>query len=164
MGSVGGHRFSPGSDLAKGRFVKRIFQGLMLACLLAGPATAQDVSPRLAQLHDSLRLTADQEGPWRDYVAAIAPDPQALARHRATRQLLPQVPTPRRVALIDAAMAADSADLHRQGVAVLAFYDHLSPDQQRTFDRAPAPSVNDRQSGESHGAGSSGRLVMPPTP
>jgi hypothetical protein len=115
-------------------------------------------------MHDTLHLTADQEGPWRDYVAAITPSPQGQARHRATSQLLPQLPTPRRIALIEATVAADNADLHRQGLAVMAFYDRLSPDQQRAFDRASLPATADRSQPDPQGSAPSGRLSMPPQP
>ncbi len=161
IGRRSGHG-PPGS--VKGSSVRRFLSSLCLSLLLTGPVLAQDTSPRLAQLHDSLHLTADQEGPWRDYVAATAPSPQALARHRATTQLLPQLPTPRRVALIEATMTADNADLHRQGLAVIAFYDRLSPDQQRAFDRATVPEAGDRSSSEPQRGSTGGRLNMPPPP
>ena len=134
--------------------------GICFGLALATSAAAQEQSAKLGQLHDALRLTAEQEGPWRDYVSAISPNPQAKARRRATAQLLPQLPTPRRIALIEAAMAQDSADFHRQGEAVKTLYDHLSPDQQRTFDRQTAAS------GEASGGGDDGgqRPLRTPPP
>ncbi|HEX5262586.1 MAG TPA: Spy/CpxP family protein refolding chaperone, partial [Phenylobacterium sp.] len=98
------------------------------------------------RLHDDLRLNDSQETAWRDYTIAMAPDPQTLARHRATTELLPLVPTPRRVALIEATMAQDAVDFRRQGAAVNAFYARLNPEQQRIFDRDTLPSgVETRQ-------------------
>ena len=47
---------------------------------------------------------------------------------------------PRRVALIDATMEQDLADLRRQGAAVITFYNHLTPDQQSIFDRQTVPA------------------------
>jgi hypothetical protein len=99
-----------------------------------------DINAKLIRLHEDLRLSANQEPAWHDYAAAVAPDPQTLARHRATTQLLPQVPTPRRIALIEATMAQDAVDFRRQGVAVNAFYGQLSAEQQRIFDRDTLPS------------------------
>ncbi len=107
--------------------------------------TEQAVSPDLIRLHDDLRLSESQEAAWRDYTRAIAPSRDAEARHRATTELLPLVPTPRRIALIDATMAQDEADFRRQGVAVNAFYDKLTPEQQRTFDRDSLPSEDDQK-------------------
>ncbi|HEY8003798.1 MAG TPA: hypothetical protein VIE16_06185, partial [Phenylobacterium sp.] len=72
---------------------------------VGGAARAQQaVNADLIRLHDDLKLTDSQEAAWRDYTTAIAANPQAAARHRATTELLPTVPTPRRIALIEATM------------------------------------------------------------
>ena len=124
--------------------------GLSVTLLLVGGAAAQSSSlassAGLIQLHDDLKLTPDQEPAWRDYTAAIAPTAQARTRHQAATQLIPQLPTPRRIALIEATMNADNADFHRQGEAVDRFYDRLSPNQQMIFDRdtlGPTPGGGD---------------------
>jgi hypothetical protein len=127
--------------------MRRIILGSCLAiAVTAGgaAAAAQAVTPELIRLHDDLHLSDSQEPAWRDYTLAIAPDPQTQARHRATQELLPAVPTPRRIALIEATMAQDAADFRRQGAAVNAFYAKLSPDQQRTFDLDTLPSNSDQ--------------------
>lgn len=114
--------------------------GLCLGLAAPCAAVAQEaVSAQLIKLHDDLNLSQDQEAAWRTYATAIAPSMQTNARHRATGELLPLVPTPRRIALIEANMAEDQADFRRQADAVLAFYDHLTADQQRTFDRDTVP-------------------------
>lgn len=106
---------------------------------------AEAVSAELLRLHDDLRLSDSQEAAWHDYTTAIAPDPQTLARHRATSELLPMVPTPRRIALIEATMAQDTLDFRRQSAAVNAFYGKLTPEQQRVFDRDTLPSDADQR-------------------
>ena len=112
-----------------------------LVLLQPGAAAAQQaISGELIKLHDDLRLTPDQDAAWRTYTLAIAPSPQMQARHRAAAELLPLEPTPRRIALLQASMAADEAEFRRQGAAVIAFYDQLTPDQQRTFDRDTLPT------------------------
>jgi hypothetical protein len=118
--------------------------GFCLCLAMASAAIAQTPTDRQTQLHDALHLTADQEPEWRDYTAALASDGQAAARRQATQRLLPQLPTPRRVALIDATMEQDLADLRRQGSAVTAFYGHLTPDQQTIFDRQTLPAGADQ--------------------
>jgi hypothetical protein len=115
--------------------VRNLLSGLCLSLALTSVAFAQGAPSRLTQLHDDLHLTPQQESAWNDYAAAVAPDPQAQARRRATQQMLPQLTTPRRIALIDAAMDQDLADFHRQGDATLAFYGRLTPAQQQVFDR-----------------------------
>lgn len=115
--------------------------GLVLAA--GGAARAeQAVNADLLRLHDDLHLSDSQEAGWRDYTTAIAANPQTVARHQATESLLPTVPTPRRLALIEASMAQDAADFKRQGAAVIAFYNKLTPAQQRTYDQETVPSVS----------------------
>ena len=109
--------------------------GFCLGLGVTSTALAQSGQDKLRQLHGDLHLTAAQEAAWRNYAGAVMSDAQAQARHEAAEQLLPQLPTPRRIALIDATTAEDVADLHRRGEVVDAFYAGLSPDQQRTFDR-----------------------------
>ena len=106
------------------------------AALAAEPA----VSAQLARLHQDLRLTPSQESAWDAYTKAIAPNPAVDARHRATDELLPSLPTPRRIALIAATMAADEADFRKQGAAVSAFYEGLTAQQQKTFDAETLPA------------------------
>jgi hypothetical protein len=103
--------------------------------LAAEPAVSAD----LLRLHDDLHLSEAQEAGWRDYTVAIAPDPQMAARHRAAADLLPAVPTPRRIALMQATMDSDAVDFRRHAAAVIAFYGQLTPAQQRTFDLETAP-------------------------
>jgi hypothetical protein len=110
----------------------------LLAGLVFAPGVAcaqQSGARELATLHDDLRLTAKQEAAWQIYAQAIAPSADVLARHRSAGELMPLIPTPRRIALIEANMAQDAADFRRKGAAVIAFYQQLTPDQQRTFDR-----------------------------
>ena len=122
---------------------------IVLVCCLAfaatGASAAQAVNAALIRLHDELHLSDAQEGAWRDYTTAIASSPQMEDRHRAMDELLPQIPTPRRIALIEANMAQDEADFHREGAAVVAFYQQLTPEQQRTFDAGTLPSPQGRE-------------------
>jgi hypothetical protein len=119
-----------------------IVLGIFLAGALGGAARAADqaVNAELIRLHDDLRLNPAQEVAWRDYTRAIAPTPESAARHQATTALLPSIPTPRRIALIEATMAQDAADFRRQGAAVTDFYARLTPEQQGVFDRETLPS------------------------
>jgi hypothetical protein len=116
---------------------------LAIAAIAGAARAAEAVSAELIRLHDDLKLSDSQEAAWRDYTTAIAPDPQQAARHRATTELLPMVPTPRRIALIEATMAQDAVDFKRQSAAVNAFYGKLTPAQQRTFDQDTLPSGSD---------------------
>ena len=122
--------------------MRTLLSGVCLAIALAGSAAAQQSAQRapaeLIRLHDALNLSSAQEPAWETYAAAMTPDPQTDARQRATDQMLPSLPTPRRIALIEASMAQDAADFKRQGAAMLAFYSQLSPAQQKVFDTQTA--------------------------
>jgi len=96
---------------------------------------AQQTSPISPKLHDDLHLTADQETAWSQYAAAIGNGAQIQAQHQAAAMMLPQLQTPRRLALIEATMTEELADFRRQSQAINAFYARLTADQQRTFDR-----------------------------
>jgi hypothetical protein len=128
--------------------MRGLFPCALGLALLAGPALAQpysdgDAPPAApsasaSRLHDTLRLTPDEEGAWRAYQAGIAPDPQQAAASRQAQLLMPQLPTPRRLALLRAQMQADLAAFDRNAEAVKAFYAALTPDQQRIFDTETA--------------------------
>jgi hypothetical protein len=115
---------------------------LIVAVATAVPlaAGAQAQGPNLQALHDALRLTPTQEGSWRAFAAASAPDPDQTARERAARTMLPTLRAPQRVDLGIAAMEADLATLRHRGEALKAFYATLTPLQQAVFDRETLPS------------------------
>ena len=107
-------------------------------------AMAQNPPSRLPQLHDALHLDAQQEAAWRDYVRAVTPSQRSLSRREAAQEMLPRLPTPRRIALLDATMNQDIADFQKQGDEVVSFYNQLTPQQQRIFDRQTAPAEQQR--------------------
>lgn len=120
---------------------------LIAAAVLAlatGAAHAQQQGPSLDHLHDSLRLSPQQEAAWRAYAAAIAPDPQQEGRARQAQMLMPTLPTPRRLALMRAQMQSDLVVFEHDAQAVNAFYEQLSLDQQRIFDSQTAPTATPR--------------------
>ena len=118
----------------------RVFlTAVCLALALPAAAMAQQTSPVLSKLHDELRLTPEQEGAWRQYAAAMNDQGQMQARRQAAELMLPQLQTPRRLALMQATMADELGDFNRQSLAIDAFYGALTPDQQRTFDRETVP-------------------------
>jgi hypothetical protein len=122
--------------------LRTLVTGLCLTLTLAGAAAAQQTaSSQQSKLHDDLRLTSGQESAWREYLKAIDDHGELQARRQAADQLLPQIPTPRRLALMDATMADELADFRHQRAAVEAFYSRLTPDQQRIFDRDTVPQA-----------------------
>ncbi|MGA0600847.1 Spy/CpxP family protein refolding chaperone [Caulobacter sp. KR2-114] len=125
--------------------ISSVILGLALSLGALSVAAAQSAAPpRLGQLHDALRLTPAQEDAWRAYEAALRPTPGGAARHQQTEAMMPRLTTPRRIALLDATMQQDLADLRRQGQAVIAFYNALTPGQQAVFDRQTLQKDDDR--------------------
>ena len=119
--------------------------GLTLLLIAPGAAAAQQ-SPDAAQsavelgrLHDALRLSPAQETAWHAYTVAVAANSQTDARRRVAEDMMPTLSTPRRIMLMESALAADEVDLRREGAAVIAFYGQLTPGQQQTFDRETLP-------------------------
>jgi hypothetical protein len=119
--------------------MRRLFTGLGLALVLSSAAFAQDAANALARMHDDLRLTPAQEPAWRQYQSAMNSGALLQARHLSTQRMLPQLQTPRRLALLDASMTQDLADFRQQSEAIRTFYNGLTPAQQQTFDRDTAP-------------------------
>src|SRR3974377_1517335 len=121
--------------------MSRIFLPALLrlaATVFAASANAQQPgaqSQQLNDLHDALHLTAAQQGAWRDFAAASAPDAEREARERSAEEMLPNLPAPRRVDLSIAVARSDLESLERRGAALKAFYAQLTPTQQAIFDR-----------------------------
>jgi len=119
--------------------MRRLFTNLGVCMALSGCALATQPASFSDQLHRDLRLRPDQEAAWNRYVAVIQDDGPLRGRRQAAEQMLPQLPTPRRLALMDAAMTDELTVFHRQRDAIQALYAGLSPDQQRVFDRESLP-------------------------
>jgi hypothetical protein len=110
-----------------------------------GGGQASSSQAAASRLHEALHLNADQETAWRAYQAAIAPDPQQTGRSRAAQQLLPNLTTPRRLALMRAEMQSDMTVFDHNAQAVTTFYNTLTPTQQVTFDTETARSGQQQQ-------------------
>ena len=116
---------------------------LVLATMLAmgGAAAAQSSTDQLGRLKDALRLETRQGPAWAAYQTAVTPSQEEQSRQMSARRMLPSLPTPRRMALMDAVMQDGQAAFRRREAATLAFYDQLTPEQQKTFDRLTAPTA-----------------------
>jgi hypothetical protein len=107
---------------------------------LGATALAQDASSSMTRLQQDLHLTPAQAPAWQAYEMALQGGAQMQARRQSAQRLLPQLQTPRRLALLEASMTQDLAEFRRQSQATVAFYDQLTPAQQRTFDHDTTPS------------------------
>ena len=122
--------------------------GLIAALALAPAGAALAQARDAAELHASLHLTLQQEAAWRTYQQALEPDPVSQSRHKSAQLMMPSLPTPRRIDLIEANMQADFELMHRQGEATKAFYEVLDPEQRITFDHETLPPPGGQDQGQ----------------
>jgi protein CpxP len=126
-------------------WMRRLFVGLSLAIVVGSAAAAQQGSNALTRMHDDLKLTSAQEPAWQQYMAVMASGAQLQSRHMSMQRMLPQLQTPRRLALLEASMSQDLMDFRHQSEAIRAFYDALTPTQQQAFDHDTAPGAGSDQ-------------------
>lgn len=120
--------------------------------LAAGGAGAQERPPppsRAPTLDERLDLKPEQQGAWKAYQAELALEREDASHGRAQAELLNGMTTPQRLDWSLAQLPGREADARRAAAATRAFYEALTPDQRRTFDRVtripiarggPAPS------------------------
>jgi hypothetical protein len=125
--------------------LRSVLIGLALSSALGGAALAQQGPPDPARLHDDLHLSADQDPAWRQYMAAMNDGGRMMSQRQGAETLMPQLQTPRRLALMQATLEQEVEAFRRQSIAINAFYGRLTPDQQRTFDRETLPPQGGQQ-------------------
>ena len=91
------------------------------------------MAQRQAKLHDALRLTSAQEGAWRDYQAAIKPEPRG-ERKRMDRDAYKAMSAPQRMEMRIAMQKERTARMESRLNATKAFYAQLTAEQRKTFD------------------------------
>lgn len=97
-----------------------------------------------AQLHDKLKLSADQEAAWKTFTEKTKPD---LARRKAVREEMATLTTPARMDRMLALMKEGETRMAERAAAVKEFYAALTPEQQKTFD-AQHQAWHQRQAGK----------------
>ncbi|CAL1240356.1 Spy/CpxP family protein refolding chaperone [Candidatus Methylocalor cossyra] len=153
--------------LASGFLALSLLTGAALAGEAATPPTDPgepwgpgkhhyNIQERLNQLHQELKLNADQETAWKTWFDRVQ---QARAEHKASRpdfEALRKLSAPERLEKFIEASKARQATLEGVLAATKTFYATLSPEQRKTFDdltpfgeRAPAW----RRGGPHHGGG-----------
>jgi hypothetical protein len=121
--------------------VRVLFSVCCVWLAVATAASAQDAQASFARLKGALHLNAQQMEAWSTYQAAMAADPAAQAREAAAHRMLPQLPTPRRLALIQATLEDRLAEFRKRSARIEDFYGQLTPDQQRIFDQETSPAA-----------------------
>jgi hypothetical protein len=119
-----------------------------LLFLLPCPAFSQPSNGSgnmIEELHDSLKLTPNQELGWLKYKKSLASASSIQDRRAAAAKLFPSINALRRMQLAKAELTQELADLESQSQALTDFYQTLTPEQQRTFDLKTLPPQQGRQ-------------------
>jgi|SRR5579872_3281973 len=124
--------------------IRLIILGFWLTLAPGASALAQPM-PDVSELHEALRLTPAQQDAWSAYAASLGAPAAAQQRRAAAVAMMPTLPAPRRIDLMEAEMRQELADLHQQGQALKALYAMLTPEQQRLFDLRTLPSRGDER-------------------
>jgi periplasmic protein CpxP/Spy len=96
---------------------------------------------RQSELHDKLKLNANQEGAWKAYLARIKP---VAPQNRPDRAEIEKLPTPERMDRMFGFMQERQKHMADRIAATKEFYAVLTPEQQKTFDA-------EFQAGKGHG-------------
>lgn len=96
---------------------------------------AEHMAQRQQKLHDALKLTAAQETAWNTYIAAVKP---ATPIGRADRASFKDLPAPERMEKMLELQKEHLAKQESHLEALKTFYAVLTPEQQKTFDKATA--------------------------
>ncbi len=106
----------------------------------AGPASwhgrsaermKEHMEKRQAELHDKLKLNANQEAGWKAYIARMKPAERAARPDRAE---IDKLPAPERMEKMLGFMKDAEQRMADRVAATKEFYAMLSPEQQKIFD------------------------------
>lgn len=92
---------------------------------------AEQIEKRQAQLHDKLKLTAEQEAAWKTFSEKMKP---SGARDRPDLSGMESLHAPERMEKMLAVMKERESQMAGRVAAVKAFYAVLTPEQQKLFD------------------------------
>lgn len=115
---------------------------------------------RMARLHDELKITAAQEGAWKDFMSAMTPPQGAAGWWHGERADWANLPAPERARKMIERQKQHLAFMEQRLAALSSFYAVLSPEQQKVFDQhAMRMQARGHRHGgmhRKHGAGADG--------
>jgi len=91
------------------------------------------MAKREAELKTALKLTAAQEAAWGTFTSAMKP-PAFDNKNRPNREDMAKLTTPQRIEKMQALKAEHDAHMTKRLEATKAFYNTLTPEQQKVFD------------------------------
>lgn len=96
----------------------------------------EQFAKRQTELKAKLKLTAEQEGAWTTFTAAMAP-PNMANMPRMNPAEMQALTTPQRIEKMQTQKAERDAQMGKRLEAIKAFYGTLTPDQQKVLDAQP---------------------------
>jgi len=97
---------------------------------------AEFMEKRHAAMHTALKLSAEQEGAWKEFTARMKSVGMQL---RPEREKMAALPAPERMDKMLAMMKEGETRMETRAAAVKEFYAVLTPEQQKVFDAQMAP-------------------------
>ncbi|MDB5797986.1 MAG: hypothetical protein JWP36_1888 [Paucimonas sp.] len=122
---------------------------------------------RAAELHDKLKLNANQEGAWKTYLQSMTPGAHPK---RPDRAQLDSMTAPQRMEMHLERMKQHEAELSKRLQATKTFYATLTPEQQKVFNESVARGHEHHMGhhghghGKGHGQGRGGAAGQPGQP
>jgi len=93
------------------------------------------IEKRQAELHQQLKLSAEQEPAWKTFSEKMQ---AALPQERPNREEMRKLSTPERMDKMLALMKGHEQQLETRAAALKAFYAVLTPEQRKLFDEQAA--------------------------
>jgi len=93
------------------------------------------IEKRQAELHQQLKLSAEQEPAWKTFSEKMQ---AALPQDRPNREEMRKLSTPERMDKMLAVMKAHEQQLEIRAAAIKEFYAVLTPEQRKQFDEQSA--------------------------
>jgi protein CpxP len=106
----------------------------------------EQMAKRQADLKAKLQLSAEQEGAWTSFTAAMTP-PNMANMPRLNPAEMQALTTPQRMEKMQAMKAERDAHMSKRMEATKAFYAALTPEQQKVFDAQTMRGMHGGQGG-----------------
>ncbi|WP_420475004.1 Spy/CpxP family protein refolding chaperone [Noviherbaspirillum sp. ST9] len=103
---------------------------------------AEHFDKRQSELHDKLKLNANQEGAWKNYMARIKPQEPPKRPDRAE---IDKLPAPERMDRMFGFMQENEKRMADRIAATKEFYAVLTPEQKKVFDEEFRPGPGHRR-------------------
>ena len=97
---------------------------------------AEFMEKRHAAMHTALKLSAEQEGAWKEFTTRMK---SVGMQNRPEREKMAELPAPERMDKMLAMMKEGEKRMETRAAAVKEFYAVLTPEQQKVFDAQMTP-------------------------